>query len=143
MGKKRIIKKTGGEGGVSKTKKASSVSKKRVESGVLYIEATYNNTKACLTDKKGNTLSWSSSGSLGFKGAKKATPFASAKVGELMSENAQAMNMKDVDVVVKGVGSGRESVIRGFINKGININSIKDTTPIPFNGPRPRKPRRV
>lgn len=88
-------------------------------------------------------MSWSSSGSLGFAGAKKGTPFAAAKVGELLGDRALAMGVKAVDVVVAGVGSGRESSIRAFTTKGIHINSIKDTTPVPHNGPRPPKPRRV
>ena len=117
--------------------------KKKYPTGVLQIHATYNNTKAVVTDPKGGTLAWSSSGSLGFKGAKKGTPFAAAKVGEILAEKAEALGMKDAHVVVKGVGSGRESVIRGFTSKGINILSIKDMTPVPHNGPKAPKPRRV
>lgn len=142
MGKKRIVKKSGEEGeGVAKTAGASS--KRRVDSGTLYVQSTYNNTKVVLADKKGNALAWSSSGSIGFKGAKKGTPFAAAKIGETLSAKAQLLGMKEVDVVVKGVGSGRESAIRGFTSKGIIIGSIKDVTPVPHNGPRPKKPRRV
>ena len=96
-----------------------------------------------LADEKGNTIAWSTSGSIGFKGAKKGTPFASAKIGETLGAKAALLGMKEVNVVVKGVGSGRESAIRGFIAKGIVINSIKDVTPVPHNGPRPKKPRRV
>ena len=118
-------------------------SKKRVESGILFVQSTYNNTKLLLADAKGNALCWSSSGSLGFKGAKKGTPFAAAKIGETLAIKAQTMGVKEVAVVVKGVGSGRESSIRGFISKGITISSIKDETPVPFNGPKPKKPRRV
>ena len=84
-----------------------------------------------------------SSGSLGFKGAKKGTPFAAAKVGELIGTKAQAIGMRDADVVVRGVGSGRESAIRSFASKGIAVTAIKDVTPVPFNGPKPKKPRRV
>ena len=86
---------------------------------------------------------WSSSGSLGFAGAKKGTPFAAAKVGELIGDKAIAMGVKDVAVIVTGVGAGRESSIRAFSTKGIHITSIKDTTPVPHNGPRAPKPRRV
>lgn len=118
-------------------------SRKHLDSGILYVESTYNNTKVTLTDNKGNTLAWSSSGSLGFKGAKKGTPFAAAKVGEALALKAQAMGIKEVKVIVKGVGSGRESVIRGFISKGINLTSIQDKTPVPHNGPKPPKPRRT
>lgn len=144
MGKKRIVKKAGG--GVDKGKVSRSLSrvaKKNVSGAILYVQATYNNTKLLLTDKKGNALAWSSSGSLGFKGAKKGTPFAAAKVGELIGEKAGLMGIKEADVVVKGVGPGRESSIRAFASKGIDLSSIKDETPVPHNGPRPKKPRRV
>lgn len=117
--------------------------KKRFDSGVLCVESTYNNTKLVLTDTKGGTLAWSSSGSLGFKGAKKGTPFAAAKVGETLAVRAQELGVKEVRVVVKGVGSGRESAIRGFISKGINLTTIADMTPVPHNGPKPPKPRRT
>jgi small subunit ribosomal protein S11 len=109
----------------------------------LYVQSTYNNTKLLLTDKEGNSLMFSSSGALGFAGAKKGTPFAAAKVGELIGEKANLMGIKEVDVVVKGVGSGRESSIRAFASKGIDISGISDKTPVPHNGPRPKKPRRV
>jgi small subunit ribosomal protein S11 len=141
MGKKRIVK-TGGESGEASTKKVVS-SKKRLESGILFVESAYNNTKLSLADTKGNIFAWSSSGALGFKGAKKGTPFAAAKIGEVLAEKAQAFGVKEVAVVVKGVGSGRESSIRSFITKGFTITSIKDVTPVPHNGPKPPKPRRV
>ncbi|MEI7777431.1 MAG: 30S ribosomal protein S11 [bacterium] len=141
MGKKRIVKKAGEEG-EAKTP-SSSISKKRVDAGVLYVQSTYNNTKVILTDTKGNSLCWSSSGSLSFKGAKKGTPFAAAKVGEVIGTKAQTMGMREVSVVVKGVGSGRESAIRGFVSKGLTISAIKDVTPVPWNGPKPKKARRV
>jgi small subunit ribosomal protein S11 len=144
MGKKRIVKNNETEGSESEAPQAvSSVSKKHADSGILSVQSTYNNTKIVLTDTKGNTLSWSSSGSLGFRGAKKGTPFAAAKVGEIVGAKAQAIGIKEVSVVVRGVGSGRESGIRGFLSKGINLVSIKDTTPVPHNGPKPKKPRRV
>ena len=92
---------------------------------------------------KGNAIISSSSGSLGFKGAKKGTPFAAAKIGEVLSEKAEQLGLKEIDVVIKGVGSGRESSVRSFIARGIQIRSIRDVTPVPFNGPRKRKPRRV
>ncbi|MDP2641754.1 MAG: 30S ribosomal protein S11 [bacterium] len=128
------------EGAVVEEKKASS--KRRIDSGVLHVESTYNNTKLTLTDSKNNTLAWSSSGSLGFRGAKKGTPFAAAKVGETLALKAQTIGIKEVKVVVRGVGSGRESAIRGFISKGINLTTIQDKTPVPHNGPKPPKPRR-
>ena len=141
MGKKRIVKK----GGDDLVKKASNkkISRKKLESGVLYIRSTYNNTAISLTDKKGNLVASSSSGSLGFKGAKKGTPFAAAKAADVLAEKAEQVGLKKIDIVVKGVGSGRESSIRSFINKGIQIDSIVDMTPVPHNGPKPRKPRRV
>ncbi len=141
MGKKRIVKKGGDTAG---SRGASSrVSKRKLDAGILYVEATYNNTKVQLADIKGNVVAWSSSGSLGFSGAKKGTPFAAAKVGEILGDRATQMGIKEVSVVVSGVGAGRESSIRAFAGKGIQIGGIKDTTPIPHNGPRPPKARRV
>jgi small subunit ribosomal protein S11 len=144
MGKKRIVKQGEGSSTEGAPKTASTPSsKKRYDFAHLYVQSTYNNTKAVLTDSKGNTLAWSSSGSLGFKGAKKGTPFAAAKVGELLGTKAVTMGVKEVGVIVNGVGSGRESTIRGFISKSIAIASVKDITSVPFNGPKPKKPRRV
>ncbi len=142
MGKKRIVKTEGAPAG-TKGEAQQVSSKRRLESGILFVQSTYNNTILLLTDPKGNAVAQSSSGALGFKGAKKGTPFAAAKVGETLAVKAQTMGVKEVAVVVKGVGSGRESSIRGFISKGINITSIKDVTPVPFNGPKAPKPRRV
>lgn len=144
MGKKRIVKK-GGEAEVAGagTRSPSRPSRRKIEKGLLYVEATYNNTKMCLADEEGNIILWSSSGSLGFSGAKKGTPFAAAKVGELVGEKASTLGVREVAVVVKGVGAGRESSIRAFSTKGIHISSIQDRTPVPHNGPRPPKPRRV
>ena len=141
MGKKRIIKKGDDKGAGGSA--SSARSKRKLDTGVLFVEATFNNTKVSLGDKSGNIVSWSSSGSLGFSGAKKGTPFAAAKVGELIGERAAGMGVKEVSVVVKGVGAGRESAIRAFSTKGIQISAIKDTTPVPHNGPRPPKPRRI
>lgn len=143
MGKKRIVTTEGAEGSEAKAKVLSASSKKRVDTGILHVQSTYNNTKVMLTDKAGNALMWGSSGGAGFRGAKKGTPFAAAKVGETLALKAQNIGLREVDVIVKGVGSGRESAIRGFISKGITISSIKDETPVPFNGPQPKKPRRV
>jgi small subunit ribosomal protein S11 len=141
MGKKRIVKTEGG--GETATAVVPSVSKKKVDTGILYVQSTYNNTKIVLTDAKGNVLATSSSGAIGFKGAKKGTPFAAAKVGEIIGGKANTMGMKEASVVVKGVGSGRESGIRGFISKGINLTAISDVTPVPHGGVKPKKPRRV
>jgi small subunit ribosomal protein S11 len=144
MGKKRIIRKQGGsvDQGL-KSRSLARVAKKNITSGMLHIHATYNNTKVLLTDKAGNAVAWSTAGALGFSGAKKGTPFAAAKVGELVGDKANIIGVKDVDVVIRGVGAGRESALRGFAGKGIEISRIADDTPIPHNGPRPRKPRRI
>ncbi len=142
MGKKRIVT-TEDKTKENATKQAPSSAKKRLDVGILFVQSTYNNTKVQLGDTEGNIVMWSSAGSLGFKGAKKGTPFAAAKVGETLALKAQTLGVREISVVVKGVGSGRESAIRGFISKGIAISSIKDETPVPFNGPQPKKPRRV
>lgn len=142
--KKKVI---APEGEVATKEKAPKVSsgssKKRLDSGVLHVQSTYNNTKVLLADHDGNAVLWASCGNLGFKGAKKGTPFAAAKVGETLALKAEALGLKDIKVIVKGVGSGRESAIRGFISRGVTISSIKDETPVPHNGPKPKKPRRV
>jgi len=143
MGKKRIVKTEEENKTEGAAKAPETSSKKHVDAGVLYVRSTYNNTMLTLTDKKGNVLGASSSGALGFKGAKKGTPFAAAKVGETLATKAATLGMKEIGVVVKGVGSGRESGIRGFISKGISLAYIKDETPVPHNGPKPKKPRRV
>lgn len=148
MGKKKITtaeeKVTEGVEKTAETTAAPKVSKqRRFDTGILCVESTYNNTKLVLTDKAGGTLAWSTSGSLGFRGAKKGTPFAAAKIGETLAAKAGELGIKEVRVVVKGVGSGRESAIRGFISKGINIISIQDMTPVPHNGPKPPRARRT
>jgi small subunit ribosomal protein S11 len=145
MGKKRIVKKGGDSGeGAGRGKSAGRLSRRKLERGILHVQATYNNTKAILTEADGGAVAWSSSGSLGFKGAKKGTPFAAAQIGELLGDKAKTLGLKEVLVVVRGVGSGRESVIRAFLARsGAVISSIQDRTPVPFNGPRPPRPRRV
>ena len=144
MGKKRIVKKnSSGVDSALKARSLAKVVKKKIVEGVLYVESTYNNTRLSLSDKSGNILAWSSSGALGFKGAKKGTPFAASKIGELIGEKAQQAGIKEVAVTVKGVGSGRESAIRAFSAFGVEITSIIDKTPVPHNGPKPRKPRHV
>jgi len=116
---------------------------KMVERGRIYINASYNNTVITVTDESGNVLAWASAGSLGFSGPKKATPFASSKVVAVISEKLKIGGPQNVDVIVKGIGGGRDSAIRSLINQGFNILSIKDATPVPHNGPRPPKIRRV
>ncbi len=123
--------------------KVSKTPKKKVISGILHIDATFNNTKVLFSDKVGNTLFWSSAGSLGFRGAKKGTPFAASKVGDVIGSKAAALGVKDADVVVLGVGSGREPAIRAFMAHRIEITAIQDATPVPHNGPKAKKPRRV
>jgi small subunit ribosomal protein S11 len=130
------------EEGVEK-KAPSKTPKKKITSGVLHVEATFNNTKVLFSDKLGNTLFWSSAGAMGFRGAKKGTPFAASKVGDVIGAKAAIMGVKDSDVVVLGVGSGREPAIRAFMAHGIEITSILDATPVPHNGPKAKKPRRV
>lgn len=147
MGKKHVIKK--GEEGVEEKiagevkAPKSGTSSKRVEEGRVYINSSYNNTIISLTDKKGNVLGQVSAGGIGFKGSKKATPFAASKVAENLSLIAKKYGIDKISVFVKGIGSGRESAIRSFAAKGFDINSIKDETPIPHNGCRPPKTRRV
>lgn len=119
------------------------IPKRKVPAGTLNILATFNNTLLTLCDQKGNSVMAASSGALGFKGSRKSTPFAAAKVGEIIGEKAQQMGMKDAEVIVRGVGAGRESALRAFAGKGVGITSIVDKTPVPFNGTRPPKPRRV
>jgi len=144
MGKKRIIKKSGkGMDAGRKERAMSKVTKRHLEKGVLHIEATFNNTKATLTDEKGNAVVSSSAGALGFSGARKSTPYAAAKVGEFIGEKSATIGLKEVTVIIRGVGAGRESALRAFSGKGIAIKSIKDVTPVPHNGPRPPKPRRI
>lgn len=148
MGKVKIItkeeEKAVEESVVSEAPKTSvKVPKKKIVAGTLHVEATFNNTKVVLSDKEGNTLFWTSAGSLGFKGAKKGTPFAASKAGSVIGEKAKALGIKEVDVKVKGVGSGREPTIRAFMAYDIEISGVRDMTPVPHNGPKPKKPRRV
>lgn len=120
-----------------------SVSKKASKQGALYIFSSYNNTIITLTDQFGSVLESKSAGKLGFKGSKKSTPFAASKVAEAIGQTADKMGIKKVKIFVKGVGSGRESAVRSIANQGFEILSIKDTTPIPHNGCRQRKPRKL
>jgi len=157
MGKKRIIKKSEEEL-LKETEKTESVEQKatktakvkdkkgkiiNLEKANIYIRSTYNNTIITLTDVQGNVIAWTSAGSVGFKGPKKATPFAASRVVEVLMEKIRNFNIREVSVFVNGVGSGRESAIRALVNHGLEISGIKDITPSPHNGCRPRKPRRV
>ena len=117
--------------------------KKVVAEGNVYIQATFNNTIVTITDVRGNTVSWASAGGLGFRGAKKSTPYAAQTTAETAAKKAMDFGLREVNVFVKGPGVGRESAIRSLGNLGLWVKSIKDMTPIPHNGCRPRKSRRV
>ena len=149
MGKKRIAIQTEEEllkereKVEAKVKKEVTVTLKKFKEGKIYISSTYNNTIISLTDLQGNVLGWVSAGSIGFKGTKKATPFAASKVAEAISQVAKKFGIEKVAISVKGIGSGRESAIRSLATRGLEIISIKDATPIPHNGCRPPKVRRV
>ncbi len=126
------------------TKKTSKKSKKKlVEEGNAYIQASYNNTIVTLTEKNGDVLSWSSSGSNGFKGARKSTPYAAQVSAENAAEKAKVFGLQRVSVYVKGVGSGRVQAVRGLVTSGLDLLSITDITPIPHNGCRKKKTRRT
>ena len=117
--------------------------KKNIETGVAHIQSTFNNTIVMITDVQGNAVAWSSAGALGFKGSRKSTPFAAQMAAEAAAKSAMEMNMRTVAVTVKGPGSGRESAIRALAAAGLEVTSIKDVTPVPHNGSRPPKRRRV
>lgn len=117
--------------------------RKNIESGVAHIKSTFNNTIVTITDPHGNAISWSSAGALGFKGSKKSTPFAAQMAAEAAAKTAMEHGMKTVEVLVKGPGAGREAAIRSLQAAGLEVNLIKDVTPIPHNGCRPPKRRRV
>jgi small subunit ribosomal protein S11 len=117
--------------------------KQQVPRGRAYIQATYNNTIITITDPNGNVLTWSSAGHMGFSGPKKATPYAASQIVRDVAEKAKTYGVRELMVFVKGVGSGRESAVRTLNASGFQILGIKDMTPIPHNGPRPPKPRRV
>ncbi len=117
--------------------------RRQVRRGRAYIKSSYNNTLVLFTDVHGNSLAWSSAGFLGFKGAKKATTYAANQVALDAHEKVQKYGLKDIEVFVRGVGSGRDAALRALAQKGYNLLAIKDTTPVPHNGCRPKKPRRV
>ena len=131
------------EGDVLAKKKKEKKIKRQILKGRASVKCTYNNTMISISDASGNTLGWSTSGLLGFKGAKKATPYAATQVVGTVSEKVRKYGIKELEVYVKGVGSGREASIRALANNGFDLVLIKDITPIPHNGCRPKKPRRV
>ena len=128
---------------VSKSSKSKKKVKKNIPFGVAHINSTFNNTIITITDTTGNTVSWSSSGNKGFKGSRKSTPFAAQLAAEEAGKKAMEHGMKSIEVIIKGPGNGRESAIRALGSTGLNITVIKDVTPIPHNGCRPSKKRRV
>jgi small subunit ribosomal protein S11 len=125
---------------VARTKRRE---RKNIESGVAHIKSTFNNTVVTITDVKGNTISWASAGGVGFKGSRKSTPFAAQIAAEKSAKEAMEHGLKEVEVMVKGPGAGREAAIRSLQAAGLEVNMIKDVTPIPHNGCRPPKRRRV
>lgn len=128
---------------VKKTKSKKKKVARQVSLGNIFVQATYNNTIVTATDLNGNTLGWASAGNCGFKGPKKATPYASSVIIRKLAENLAPVGLKEVHVYVKGVGGGRDSAVRSLNANGFNVLSIKDMTPIPHNGCRARKPRRM
>jgi len=127
----------------SKENKRAAAANKRVATGVVQVVATFNNTIITITDQQGNVISWSTSGKCGFKGSRKSTPYAAQIAAEDAARRAQERGLKVVSVIVKGPGSGRESALRALGAVGLTVTSIKDVTPLPHNGCRPRKARRV
>ena len=117
--------------------------KKNIQTGLAYIQCSFNNTSVTITDVSGNVLSWSSAGLKGFRGSKKSTPYAAQMAAEDAGKKAQEYGLRTLSVFVKGPGSGREAAIRGFANIGYNVTLLRDITPIPHNGCRPKKKRRV
>jgi small subunit ribosomal protein S11 len=123
--------------------KAAKVKKKSVTAGIAFITASFNNTTVTITDTRGDTLCWASGGTCGFKGSRKGTPFAGQCAAQQAAEKAAKFGVKDLEVRVKGPGSGRESAITALVAAGMNVRSIEDITPLPHNGCRPPKKRRV
>lgn len=146
MGKKRIITKAEtSEAGSGKSAEASLLKKTSlgIDEGRVFVNSSYNNTIMSLADNRGNVLTWVSAGHIGFKGTKKSTPFAASKVAEALVERAKKIGLAKIHVVIKGIGSGRESALRSLVARGLEVLSIKDATPVPHNGCRPPKARRV
>lgn len=116
---------------------------KKIDRGNVYVKASYNNTIISVTDEKGNLVAWSTAGSLGFRGPKKATPFAASKVVAALTEKLRKAGLQKVSIYLNGIGGGRDSSVRSFVNQGFEVLGIHDVTPIPHNGPKPKKVRRI
>ena len=127
----------------SKAKKPSKKARAQMSQGKVYIQATYNNTIISFTDMNGNVIAWSSAGANGFRGPKKATPYAASVIVRTLTEKVQDVGLKDVNVYIAGPGQGREGALRALNANGLNVLTIKDVTPVPHNGCRPSRPRRV
>ena len=144
MGKKRIITTQGGSNPEKKAEgSAPSKSKHQVLKGIFHITSSYNNTIVSASDPQGNVFAWTTSGNMGFKGARKSTPYAATLVAKEAAERAKRFGLQEAQIIVRGIGPGREAAIRGIVGAGINVTSIVDDTPQPHNGVRPPKPRRV
>lgn len=128
------------KGKVTKTKRRE---RKNIERGIAHIQSTFNNTIITITDTHGNAISWASSGEMGFRGSRKSTPFAAQSVAEVAAEKAMEHGLKEIEVFVKGPGAGREAAIRSLQAAGLEVSAIRDVTPVPHNGCRPPKRRRV
>ena len=127
----------------AQARKGKKREKKNINYGVAHIYSTFNNTILCISDRGGNIITWASGGNVGFKGARKSTPFAAQIAAQQVAKGAQDQGVQEIDVIVKGPGPGRESAIRALQSAGLQVNLIKDATPIPHNGCRPPKRRRV
>ena len=123
-------------------KKAGKI-RKNVVRGIAYVKASNNNTMVTITDVNGETLAWDSAGTIGFKGTRKSTPFAATRAGENAGQKARKMGMSEIEVRIKGAGAGRESAVNGLVSAGLRVTAIEDHTPVPHNGCRPTKRRRV
>ena len=128
---------------MAQKKRSGKKEKKHVTAGAAYIQATFNNTIVTITDPSGGVVAWATAGNLGFKGSRKSTPYAAQMAADAAAKKAIDMGMRQIDVYVKGPGAGRESAIRALQSAGLDINLIKDVTPVPHNGCRPSKRRRV
>jgi small subunit ribosomal protein S11 len=117
--------------------------RKNVVRGIVYIKSTQNNTLVTITDLNGETVAWDSAGTIGFKGARKSTPFAATRAGESAGQKVRKMGMSEVEIRIRGAGGGRESAVNGLVSTGLRVSAVEDHTPVPHNGCRPRKRRRV